>query len=130
MRPAPIESHAVTVTEILLEQLGPETARKLADVFGGRRLYVPKAMGEHHPIVQTIGPQAAAVLAEHFGGAAGIDVPMLAERRARILELDAAGWSRARIARDVGCTERRVYQVLEQARRVADRPPPRQGSLF
>ena len=40
-------------TEELKELLGEEGARKLAQAFGGRRLYVPVSHGAHHPITET-----------------------------------------------------------------------------
>jgi DNA-binding transcriptional regulator LsrR (DeoR family) len=96
--------------------IGEEAARRLAEAFGGRRLYIPKAPGEQHPITVAIGAAAAKVLAAEFGGSAPIDVPMLSTRRARIVELDGLGWSRAKIAREVGVTERRVYSALASLR--------------
>ena len=112
---------------ILEATIGEEAARRLAEAFGGRRLYVPKSPGEHHPITVAIGAPAAKVLAAEFGGSSPIDVPMLSARKARIVELDAQGWTRAKIAREVHVTERRVYQVLEEVRNAGPSP---QGSLF
>ena len=99
---------------ILETVIGEDAARRLAEAFGGRRLYVPKSPAADHRITKAIGADAARALAAEFGGSAPLDVPMLSARKARIVELDGLGWSRARIAGDVGVTERWVYQVLEE----------------
>lgn len=106
---------ARTLSETLVALLGEEGARQLADAFGGRRLSVPKTPGAAHPITVAIGQENAARLASAYHGH-GIDVPMLPDRRRRIVELDAEGWSRSRIAREIGATERWVYRVLAEDR--------------
>jgi Mor family transcriptional regulator len=105
--------------------LGDEGARKLAAAFGGRRLYVPRDPGEHHPISVALGREGAARLAGAFHGV-GIDIPMLPATRAEVRALDAAGCTRADIARRLRITERWVYKILSE-----DEPArPRQGALF
>lgn len=121
---APTNGRPPTLLEAVI---GDDAARRLAERFGGTRLYVPRSPGEHHPITVTIGPEAAKRLASEFGGAAPIDIPMLSCLRQRIIELDGQGMARAKIARAVGRTERRIYQVLEEAREAANSP---QGRLF
>ncbi len=105
--------------------LGPDGARKLAEAFGGRRLYVPRNPGEHHPITVALGQSAADRLAGAFHGV-GIDIPMLAERKAEIRRLDALGWTRAAIAKEVKVTERWVYKTLAEG----PSSPSRQAGLF
>ncbi len=104
--------------------LGEEGARALASAFGGRRLYVPKAPGPHHPITVVLGKDGAERLAAAFHGV-GIDIPMLPAAQAEIRRLAAAGWKRAAIARELKVTERWVYKTLSEA----PSSPPRQASL-
>lgn len=105
--------------------IGDDAAGRLSRAFGGRRLYVPRSPGEHHPISAAIGHAAAAKLAGAFHGVS-IDIPMAPDKQARILQLDGQGWTRAAIAREVGCTERWVYMTLEKK----NLEPSAQGRLF
>jgi Mor family transcriptional regulator len=105
--------------------LGEDGARKLAETFGGRRLYVPRSPGEHHPITVALGRSGADRLAGAFHGC-GIDVPMLPAKKAMVRELDAAGVTRADIARRLKITERWVYKILSEP----ETSPSRQGALF
>jgi DNA-binding NarL/FixJ family response regulator len=105
--------------------LGDEGARRLAAAFGGRRLYVPRAPGAHHPITVALGQGAADRLAGAFHGV-GIDVPMLPEAKAEIRRLAAAGATRAAIARQLKITERWVYKTLAEP----ESRPSRQASFF
>jgi DNA-binding NarL/FixJ family response regulator len=102
--------------------LGEEGARRLVDAFGGRRLYVPKCPGAHHPITVAVGQDAADQLAAAFHGVA-IDVPMLPETRTEIRRLDAEGLTRAAIARKLGVTERWVYMALAAPDKSDSRTP-------
>jgi transcriptional regulator len=52
-------------------------------------------------------------------GGERIEVPNPPPRRLRILELRATGLSIDAIARSLGCTRRRVFQVMAEARMVA-----------
>jgi len=103
--------------------LGDEGARLLAEAFGGRRLYVPRSPGPHHPITVAIGEDRAGRLAGAFHGV-GIDVPMLPAKKAEIRRLDRLGWTRSAIARELRVTERWVYKTLQESEAV---PQP---SLF
>jgi hypothetical protein len=105
--------------------LGDEGARLLAEAFGGRRLYIPRAPGEHHPITVALGQHRADQLAGAFHGV-GIDIPMLAEKRSEIVRLDSIGMTRAGIAKELRCTERWVYKVLAEG----PSSTPRQARLF
>jgi DNA-binding transcriptional regulator LsrR (DeoR family) len=109
----------------LVRLLGEDGARALAQAFGGRRLYVPRQPGAHHPITVAVGQQAAERLAAAFHGV-GIDVPVMPATRTEIRRLDAEGLTRADIARKLGITERWVYKTLAEAPSL----PSRQGRLF
>jgi hypothetical protein len=105
--------------------LGDDAARALSQACGGRRLYVPKSPGPNHPITVILGQDKADQLAGAFHGV-GIDVPMMPETQAQIRKLDALGWTRAAIAREVRVTERWVYKTLSRPEN-SETP---QGRLF
>ncbi|HEX4210011.1 MAG TPA: helix-turn-helix domain-containing protein, partial [Candidatus Binataceae bacterium] len=88
---------------------------KLIDIFGGTRLYVPHQPQDDDLLTGALGPEAALKLARIYGGDR-IEVPNPTPRRARILELRETGCSVDAIARKLGCTRRRVFQVLAEAR--------------
>lgn len=92
--------------------IGADAARALARLFGGTSLYVPRAMGEHHPICAAIGREAADRLAAWTGGSALV-VPKQPERRARVHELRQGGkLTIAAIAVQTSFSERHVYRLL------------------
>ncbi|MBI1262971.1 MAG: hypothetical protein GC184_14735 [Rhizobiales bacterium] len=91
--------------------VGAETAAKLSAVFGGRRLYVPRNPGPHHPLAAAVGLEAARHIAREFGSAR-LDIPLAPGKRARIIAMRAEKISVADIAKALLCTERHVYYVL------------------
>lgn len=104
--------------------IGDEAARALARCFGGTNLYVPRAVGDHHPICAAIGREAADRLAAWTGGQP-LAIPKQAERRARVRELRTGGkLTIGRIAVQTGFSERHVYRLL------SDQTDERQASLF
>lgn len=101
--------------EKLADGIGMDAALALADHFGGRRLYVPKRAGEHHPIAVALGREHADALTAWAGGEA-IDVPKQAARRAKVLALRARGTLTAgQIATETGYSERHVYRLGREA---------------
>jgi len=104
--------------------IGEDAARQLARRFGGTSVYVPRAIGDHHPLCAAIGREAADRLAAWTGGAALL-IPKQAERRARVLDLHRRGaLTVAQIALQTGYTERHVYKLLR------DEADARQPDLF
>ncbi|MDB5432403.1 MAG: hypothetical protein JWP35_3519 [Caulobacter sp.] len=104
--------------------IGAEAATRLSLRFGGRRLYVPRSVGAHHPLAQCLGAVAASQLCEFMAGQY-FEPPLLQGKRARIVELGAANVQRAEIAERLHCTERFVYKVLkEQQDAAAKREQP------
>lgn len=98
----------------LSEAIGNDAARQLARRFGGTSVYVPRAIGDHHPLCVAIGRAAADALATWTGGSA-VAVPKQPERRARVRDLRAAGaLTRAQIAIETGFSERHVYRLLRE----------------
>ncbi len=99
----------------LIETIGEEAAFKLLKAYGGSRVYVPHAPNEQDQLTLEIGIAAASKLARRCGGDR-LELPKANLRRSKILELRRAGMSVDAIARQTGCTRRRVFQVLAEAR--------------
>ncbi|MBX9635057.1 MAG: helix-turn-helix domain-containing protein [Magnetospirillum sp.] len=93
--------------------IGEAKALHLSKVRGGRTLYIPspQRLGPNTPLVEIVGAEAAEALAMRFGGAP-IDVPLSPGKRARVWELREARWTIARIAGELKCTERTIYNIL------------------
>lgn len=104
--------------------IGEEALVRLAEAFGGTRLYVPESMPRDHEIVQAIGAEAAKRLRDRLAPDV-IRVPLARELRAR--HYRAAGKSNAQIARALGITETGVDKLFA---RVLKREPATQPSLF
>ncbi|MGH7988336.1 MAG: helix-turn-helix domain-containing protein [Candidatus Binataceae bacterium] len=99
----------------LASVIGEEVAFKLVAAFAGTRLYIPQIPQEDDALAQAIGIEAARKLAAVYGGDR-VDVPNPTPRRLRIVELRSSGLSVDAIARALGCTRRRVFQVLAEVR--------------
>lgn len=108
----------------LIEVVGEDAARHLARRFGGTSVYVPRAIGDHHPLCAALNRVAADRLAAWAGGTS-IAVPKQPERRARVHELHRAGaLTVAQIAFETAFSERHVYRLLR------DEDAARQPGLF
>ncbi len=108
----------------IADAIGEIAAGALARHFGGTALYVPRSIGEHHPIRVAIGREPADRLAAWAGGGT-IAIPKQPERRARVIALRRAGaLTIPQIARETGFSERHVYQLLR------DDDAKRQPGLF
>lgn len=101
------------MTEIA-DIIGEDAARQLARRFGGTSVYVPRTVGEHHPLCVAIGRIAADQLAAWAGGTA-VAVPKQPERRARVQELRRErALTVAQTALETGYSERHVYRLLRE----------------
>ncbi|QCI93448.1 hypothetical protein [Novosphingobium sp. EMRT-2] len=101
--------------------VGDELAMKLATRFGGVRLYVPRQIGEHHPICAALGREDADRLAAWAGGGS-LDIPKQAARRERVRQLRSRGaLTISQIALETSYTERHIYRLL-RAQRDTDQP--------
>lgn len=108
----------------LADAIGDHAARCLAERFGGTSLYVPRTIGDHHPICAALGRAQADRLAAWAGGGS-LAVPKQAVRRARVRELrNNSGLTIAQIALQTSFSERHVYRLLSAA------TDDRQASLF
>lgn len=97
----------------IVELIGEFAALDLSKVRGGRALYIPSPtrLGEQSPVVRLVGMDCALKLAERFGGT-HIDIPIGPGKRARVWELKEQGWTAGRIAGEMRCTERTVWNIL------------------
>lgn len=104
--------------------IGEEALVRLAEAFGGTRLFVPVKMSSAHDIAKAVGLEAALRLAERLAPDV-IRVPLAREQRAR--RYRAAGKSNAQIARALGITETGVDKLFA---RVKKRDADDQPTLF
>lgn len=104
--------------QMIAAELGDELAARLEYHFAGTRIYIPVEPGENHILTRMLGRDAARTLGAKFGGDV-IDIPMGKhrgrKRREMIARLHAQGMINSAIAREVGVTERYVYDVLAAA---------------
>lgn len=108
----------------IISAIGLDAGWQLARQFGGTSIYVPRSIGDHHPICVAIGRAAADKLAAWTGGGT-LSVPKQAERRERVRALrQTGGLTIGQIARQTAFSERHVYRLLSDA---ADSAQP---SLF
>lgn len=108
----------------IAEAVGLPLALRLSAAFGGTRLYVPRVIGDHHPICVALGRADADVLAA-FSGGGPLDVPKQAARRQRVRQLlSARSLTIAQIAVETSYSERHVYRLLSED------SDDRQPSLF
>ncbi|MDL2401273.1 hypothetical protein [Rhizobium mayense] len=113
------------LTDELLDTVGLEGFIRLADAFGGTRLYVP--VEPNGTLLQhEIGVAAASRLCKHYGRSY-IRVPLGREHRA--VHFRESGMSNSQIARRLGMTETGVDKLF---RRAGTRParPRRQADTF
>ena len=112
----------------LLNLLGEADFVRLAEIYGGTRLYVP-ASGDASQIARKLSQTAADKLAQRYSGT-HIRVPLARDIRAR--QYRAFGLSNADIARRLLMTETGVDKIF---RRMVGKPlkgsrDPRQADLF
>jgi hypothetical protein len=109
----------------LLALIGEAALVRLAEAFGGTRLYVPRTIAPDSELVRAIGVEPAQRLCERLAPDV-IKVPLARELRAR--HYRAAGRSNARIASALGITERAVEKLFQRM----DDPPAKasQPNLF
>ena len=93
--------------------IGADAASLLARRLGGTTIYVPRQIGDNHPLRAVLG-ETADKLAKWFGGSR-VNVPKQPERQARVRELHRAGaLTIAGIAIETGYSERHVYRLLSE----------------
>jgi DNA-binding NarL/FixJ family response regulator len=100
--------------EQLAEAIGEEAALRLLEARGGTRVYIPHQPKASDALASSIGLPAAIGLSQIYGGDR-LEVPNPTPRKVRVLELRSHGLSIDAIAHQLGCTRRRVFQVLADA---------------
>lgn len=106
----------------IAELIGVEVAAALSRRFGGRRLHIPKDPAPNHEIAVVIGPVNAKFVGQRFGGER-VDIPMSWGRREEVIRLLRLGWTPARIAASVPCTERWVYDIRRELKDEVEEQP-------
>lgn len=116
------------LTDALLRLLGPAGLVRLAEAFGGTRLYVPDETASEK-LIRELGLDIATKLAKRYGPDY-LSVPLARELRAR--HYRAAGCSNAQIARRLGMTESSVNRLFGRMDSVPVKGSgdPRQLKLF
>lgn len=111
----------------LLGLLEPDAFLRLAEEYGGTRLYIPRS-GDTTDLVKQLGPEAARLGSRYAG--TYIRVPLAREYRAR--HYRAIGQSNAEIARRLGMTETGVDKLFSRmpGKPVKGSYDPRQIDLF
>lgn len=99
------------VAQELLTLIGEAAFIRLAESFGGTRLYVPTRLPDDHEIIRAVGPKAAALLVERLAPDT-IRVPLARETLAR--HYRAEGQSNAQIARALRITETGVDKLFQR----------------
>ena len=95
--------------------IGHDAARKLTASFGGTRLYVPRQIGDHHPICVALGREGADRLADYCGGSP-LSIPKQAARRERARQLlTGRSLTIAQIAVETDYSERHIYRMQREA---------------
>jgi Mor family transcriptional regulator len=95
-------------------------ALKIAERFGGTRIYLRRHPGEQCGLARLIGLRAARALGHHYAGEQ-VEVPRAAAvrrmfRDREIHAVRARGWAARRIAREYRLTPRQVRRILSVAR--------------
>jgi len=115
--------------QAIADLIGAPAALKIAERWGGTRLYIPAEPGDGHELSRLIGLDAASELGTAYGGdrveIAKADGWGRALRNALIAEARRTGQSQAAVARAHGLTERHVRSI-ERGMDGDDR----QGGLF
>jgi len=107
--------------------LGADDYVRLAEHFGGTRLFIP-ARETRTKLSRALGTEPAEKLARRYAGTY-LRVPLAREDRAR--QYRAGGASNAEIARALGITETGVDKIFNRMpNKPAKGADPRQGQLF
>lgn len=104
------------------------TLKLAASALGGLRLYVPKVMGDDHPIAKAIGLGKAQLLCKHYQGAE-IALPRGVQYRrslvrARALERYYGGESASSVASDLDLHEITIYNWAGEDKRASTTEQP------
>jgi len=101
--------------QLIADIIGVPGALKVAERWGGVRLYIPMVPDEDHDLAKLIGIESASRLCEAYAGER-IEIPKAdcwgrAIKHKLILAARANGESQAKVARAHGYTERHVRNI-------------------
>ena len=101
--------------------IGEKATRKLVKAFGGTRLYIPRLsrLRPSHKLVGVVGWEAAERLCREYGGIGDLKIPTCRTDphridRKKVVRLRAVATPVSRIALQVRCTEKAVYELLKR----------------
>jgi hypothetical protein len=116
----------VTGASVIVRRLGPEAAAKLSAIAGGTRLHVPSRVTPpptggrdgFKRLAKLLGHDLAVLVVLHFGDSR-IYVPRSTPPKPvdakAVARLTKRGWSAARIARKLNCSDRTVHAKRAQS---------------
>lgn len=107
-------------TPELIELIGEDGLRALAERYGGTRMYVPIDMHANHDLVTVLGLERATALSTRLGLDV-IRVPLARELRA--LHLRASGMSNSQIASALVMTETGVNKLFARLSKAGQAVP-------
>ena len=108
--------HNSEIFQSIVDVIGVPGAEKLCKELGGATMYVPAAIGAHHPISVAIGAELAAKIADHFHRTK-LAIPKGLSRRERVLEFRrTTDMTVQQIALACDYTEAGVYKILAEER--------------
>lgn len=104
--------------QAIADLIGTPAALKIAERWGGTRLYIPEDPGEDHELAKLIGIEAARALGDEYAGER-IEIPKAdcwgrAVRDSLIREARTNGQSQASLALEYRLTERQVRNIERQ----------------
>lgn len=103
------------VFQEIAQLVGDEAAAKLAEQYGGVRLYIPGKLTAKHPLRELLGQEIAQQLCGEFAGLA-VEIPrgnmsQIARRNSLIMADRAAGMSQRELAIKYHLTERTIRKI-------------------
>lgn len=105
---------------------GVEAVRALAKAYGGKRTWIPKKAGDHHPLVVAAGRKAANAIMRHYGGEQ-VQFPKGKAALTRLIIAEMADLSANKIAAALGVTYRQAQRLKKQGGN-SGAPKPRKAA--
>ena len=107
------ERRGSDIVDMLVLAVGEDAALRLRKRFGGTELYIPKKIGESHPIAVAIGVDLAQKLAEYVPVGEKVMIPKYPRRHQLVSLLKREGHlSNKAIATETDYSERHIYRLL------------------
>ena len=115
-----------SLSDEIRRTIGPAAHNAMLRELGGKRIFIPKALGPHHPLAETLGADAALRLAQKFGGET-YEVPLTQRIREQMIADLKAGVAVSTIALRYHCSRRTVFRVKAELQQPET---SKQGRLF